>query len=137
MTDREEEMGRLAAREQQESENVDTEQEEAARESETTDGTRILSDSVAAENPSERAALNVKDRGSNLFMYLPQSLSNEVDLACQSVNLTYQSESGEKLGKNRYLYPIVLLVGIDTAVDLSYAEIQDLVERIDAMEDAV
>ena len=81
--------------------------------------------------------MNVKDRGSNLFMYLPQSLSNEVDLACQSVNLTYQRESGEKLGKNRYLYPIVLLVGIDASADLSYAEIQDLVERIDAMEDAV
>ena len=141
MSDREEEMGRLAAREQQEedqntAEDVDTEQEDTAGASETVDDTSTPSDSDTAENPSERTALTVKDRGSNLFMYLPQSLSNEVDLACQSVNLTYQRESGEKLGKNRYLYPIVLLVGIDTAVDLSYAEIQDLVERVDAMEDA-
>ena len=141
MSDREEEMGRLAAREQQEqkqdtAEDVDTEQEGTAGASEDTDDTSS-SDSATAENASEPAAVTVKDRGSNLFMYLPQSLSNEVDLACQSVNLTYQRESGEKLGKNRYLYPIVLLVGIDAAVDLSYGEIQDLVERIDAMEDAV
>lgn len=86
---------------------------------------------------SERAPLTVKDRGSNLFMYLPEALGNEVDLAYQSINLTYQRESGEKLGKNHYLYPIVLLVGIDAAVDLSYEESQVLVERINAMEDAV
>ena len=139
MSDREEEMGRLAAREQQEqeqdtAEDIDTKQEGTAGASEAADDTQTPSDSDTTENASERAAVNVKDRGSNLFMYLPQSLSNEVDLACQSVNLTYQRESGEKLGKNRYLYPIVLMVGIDAAVDLSYEEIRDLVERIDAME---
>ena len=130
MSDREEEIGHLAAREQQEqeqdtAEDIDMEQEDTAGASEAADHTSTPSDSDTAENPSERAAVNVKDRGSNLFMYLPQSLNNEVDLACQSVNLTYQRESGEKPGKNRYLYPIVLLVGIDAAVDLSYAEIQN------------
>lgn len=50
--------------------------------------------------------------------------------------MVYQRETGEKLGRNRYLYPIILMVGADNAVDLSYDEIQDLVERVDEIEDA-
>ncbi|WP_160135697.1 hypothetical protein [Halococcus salsus] len=92
-------------------------------------------DSSSTESATDSRSVAVKDRGSSLFMYLPQSLGNEIDLACQSVNLTYQQESGEKLGKNRYLYPIVLMVGVDTAVDLDYEEIVDLVERVDEIED--
>jgi hypothetical protein len=127
MSDRERDMGRLAAREQDKPEDSDgeSEQHDAAQES-----------SQSAESTSERS-VNVKDREATLFAYLPESLNNDVDLACQSVNLTYQRESGEKLGRNRYLYPIILMVGADDAVDLSYEEIQSLVERVDEVEDAV
>ena len=152
--DRSDSMSRLASRER------DKEPEESQSESgsnsaptmeetqETTEGSQPAtesgtaghpsddtSDSGPAENASDTRSVSVKDRGSNLFMYLPESLGNEVDLACQSVNLTYQQESGEKLGKNHYLYPIVLMVGVDTAFDLSAEEISDLVERVDEIED--
>lgn len=137
MSDRSDDMGRLAAREQQkeeeqresESEDVDTEQQSESAESTST--------STASDSDStERASINVKDREETLFAYLPARLDQQVETACQSVGLTYQRESGEKLGKNRYLYPIVLLVGADNAVDLSYDEIRDLVECIDELEDA-
>ena len=149
--DRNDSMSRLASRER------DKKSEESQSESgsnnaptmeETTEGSQPAtesetaghpsddtSDSGPAENASDTRSVSVKDRGSNLFMYLPQSLGNEVDLACQSVNLTYQQESGEKLGKNHYLYPIVLMVGVDAAFDLSAEEISDLVERVDEIED--
>jgi hypothetical protein len=150
MSDREKDVGRLAAREQEKSENDDSESQEnqGSKESQedkesaqdttqsTDDGANPSSDADAAESGSERRAVNVKDRGATLFAYLPKSLDNDVDLACQSVNLTYQRESGEKLGKNRYLYPIIMMVGADNAVDLSYEEIHDLVERVDEVEDA-
>jgi hypothetical protein len=149
MSDREKDMGRLAAREQDKSEDTDSvgqeRQESKERQESTQDATHPADDgegsnpssqSDVTESASERP-VNVKDREQTAFMYLPKSLGNDVDLACQSVNLTYQRESGEKLGKNRYLYPIILMVGADNAVDLSYEEIQDLVERVDEVEDAV
>jgi len=142
MSDRSKNMGRLAAREQERAEDEEsassTEQEpsqEPSQRAEEDNGSGPSSDPQATDSGSERA-VNVKDREETLFMYLPQSLGNDVDLACQSVNLTYQRESGEKLGKNRYLYPIILMVGADNAVDLSYEQIQDLVDRVDKQEDA-
>lgn len=139
MSDREADMSRLAAREGEKESDESDDSNESERErgqdsSQSTEGSEGPTGTAGAESVSERR-VNVKDRESNLFMHLPQSLANDVDLACQSVNLTYQSESGEKLGKNRYLYPIVLMVGADNAVDLSYEEIQDLVERVDGVED--
>lgn len=152
--DRSDSMSRLASRERdkkpEESQSESESDSPSAMEGtgETTDGSQSATDADAAshpsgdtaeselaENASEARSVSVKDRGSNLFMYLPQSLGNEVDLACQSVNLTYQQESGEKLGKNHYLYPIVLMVGVDAAFDLSAEEISDLVERVDEIED--
>ena len=138
MSDREEDMGRLAAREQEKEDAADAENAERERgqePSQRTEGSSDPTDTDGAESGPERP-LNVKDREETAFMYLPKSLANDVDLACQSVNLTYQRESGEKLGKNRYLYPIILMVGADNAVDLSYEEIHGLVERVDEVEDA-
>lgn len=139
MSDREQDMSRLAAREQEkESDTKDDESAERERgqdPSQRTEGSSEPADAGGAESAPERP-LNVKDREETAFMYLPKSVANDVDLACQSVKLTYQSESGEKLGKNRYLYPIILMVGADNAVDLSYEEIQALVERVDEVEDA-
>jgi hypothetical protein len=152
--DRSDSVSRLASRERDK--NPEKSQSESASDSpsaleetgETADGSQSAtnvdaashpsgdtSESTPAENASEARSVNIKDRGSSLFMYLPQSLGNEIDLACQSVNLTYQQESGEKLGKNHYLYPIVLMVGVDAAFDLSAEEISDLVERVDEIED--
>lgn len=139
MSERSDEMSRLAAREQQkeESENADaTTQGDTTQRSESTEDTSTASDSDVAESATERTTINVKDRKETLFAYLPELLDRQVETACQSVSLTYQRESGEKLGKNRYLYPIVLMIGADNAVDLSYDEIRDLVERIDEIEDA-
>jgi hypothetical protein len=152
MSEREKDVGRLAAREQDKPDDADSEgrddqgnQESQENQESTQDTTRPTddgersnpaSDPDAAESGSEPRSANVKDRGATLFAYLPESLDNTVDLACQSVNLTYQQESGEKLGKNQYLYPIILMVGADNAVDLSYDQIQDLVERVDEVEDA-
>jgi hypothetical protein len=149
MSDRERDMGRLAAREQDESEDPDNagqdnqeskegqeSTQDAAPSADDGEGSNPSSEPAVTENGSERS-INVKDREETLFAYLPKSLDNDVDLACQSVNLTYQQESGEKLGRNRYLYPIILMVGADNAVDLSHDEIQDLVERVDEVEDAV
>ena len=148
--DRSDSMSRLASRERDKKPEESQSDSPSAMEGtgETTDGSQSATDADAAshpsgdtaeselaENASEARSVSVKDRGSNLFMYLPQSLGNEVDLACQSVNLTYQQESGEKLGKNHYLYPIVLMVGVDAAFDLSAEEISDLVERVDEIED--
>ena len=140
MSDRGEDMSRLAAREEQkeDSEDIDsTEQEGTTERSESAADTTTSSDSDTAENAAERTSINVKDREETLFAYLPQRLDQQVETAMGTVSLTYQRESGEKLGKNRYLYPIVLMVGADNAVDLSYDEIQDLVERVDEAEDAV
>ncbi|GAA0459959.1 hypothetical protein MUK72_17825 (plasmid) [Halococcus dombrowskii] len=139
MSEREADMSRLAAREGEKESNENDDSNESERErgqdsSQSPEGSEGPTGTAGAESVSERR-VNVKDRESNLFMHLPESLANDVDLACQSVNLTYQSESGEKLGKNRYLYPIVLMVGADNAVDLSHEEIQDLVERVDGVED--
>ena len=134
MSDRSDDMGRLAAREQQkEEEQKESDSEDVDAEQQSSESTSTASDSDA----TERTMINVKDREETLFAYLPARLDREVETACQSVSLTYQRESGEKLGKNRYLYPIVLMVGADNAVDLSYDEIRDLVERIDEIEDAV
>ena len=125
MSERSDDVGRLAAREQEKGEEeTATENVDAPAEDTTA--------SAASTGP-----INVKDREETLFAYIPDSLDTEVDLACQSVNMVYQRETGEKLGRNRYLYPIILMVGADNAVDLSYDEIQDLVERIDDIEDAV
>jgi hypothetical protein len=149
MSEREKDMGRLAAREQDKPEDADNEGQENQESKEnqesqesTEDTTQPADGGGKGTNPSSEPdaseqSMNVKDREATLFAYLPESLDNDVDLACQSVNLTYQSESGEKLGRNRYLYPIVLMVGADNAVDLSYEQIQDLVERVDEVEDAV
>jgi hypothetical protein len=162
MSGREKDVGRLAAREQEkeqdnpndadsegrnDQENQESKENQGSQENQEStqdtthpadDGERSnpASDPDAAESGSEPRSANVKDRGATLFAYLPESLDNTVDLACQSVNLTYQQESGEKLGKNQYLYPIILMVGADNAVDLSYDQIQDLVERVDEVEDA-
>ena len=134
MSDRSDDMGRLAAREQQkEEEQKESDSEDVDAEQQSSESTSTASDSDA----TERTMINVKDREETLFAYLPARLDREVETACQSVSLTYQRESGEKLGKNRYLYPIVLMVGADNAVDLSYDEIRNLVERIDEIEDAV
>lgn len=133
MSDREREMGRLAAREQEKSADSDgdsAEEENTTEKRTTSENTTTPSDT---ENAPER--LNVKDRESTAFMYLPESLNNDLNLACQSVKFVYQQETGVELGKNRYLYPIVLMVGVDAAQDLSYDEIQNLVERIDEIED--
>jgi hypothetical protein len=144
MSDRSDDMSRLAAREEQkEGSDSDPEgtdaspQEDATQRSESAEDTSASSESDTAENATDRAHINVKDREETLFAYLPERLDRQVETACQSVSLTYQRESGEKLGKNRYLYPIVLMVGADNAVDLSHDEIRDLVERVDEMEDAV
>lgn len=156
--DRSDSMSRLASRERSKSEPESESEPESQSDpesaspsddtGETTEGSQSATDAEASGHPTADSAdsppaesatdprsVAVKDRGSSLFMYLPQSLGNNIDLACQSVNLTYQRESGEKLGKNRYLYPIVLMVGVDTAVELDYEEIVDLVERVDEIED--
>ena len=157
MSDRGEDMSRLAAREQEKEQDKSKDGDSAGQEGQesqerkesqegTQDATQPADDGEGAnpssqpdgtESGSERSPINVKDREETLFAYLPKSLDNDVDLACQSVNFTYQQESGEKLGRNRYLYPIILMVGADNAVDLSHDEIQDLVERVDEVEDAV
>jgi hypothetical protein len=147
MSEREKDMGRLAAREQDKPEDADSEgqeNQESKENQESQESTQDMTqpaDGGEGTNPSSEPdaseqSMNVKDREATLFAYLPESLNNDVDLACQSVNLTYQRVSGEKLGRNRYLYPIVLMVGADNAVDLSYEQIQDLVERVDEVEDA-
>lgn len=142
MSDRERDMGRLASREQgkDDTENIDSTESESTTESSesaSAEDTATPSGSDTTSSAASTGPINVKDREETLFAYLPESLANDVDLACQSVNMVYQRETGEKLGRNRYLYPIILMVGADNAVDLSHDEIQDLVERIDDIEDAV
>lgn len=147
MSDRESDMGRLAAREQQSEKEDEGEQEESEsadaaagedtpQRSESAEDTNTPPESDTGESSAERAPINVKDREETLFAYIPDMLDRQVEAACSSISSTYHLETGEKLGKNRYLYPIVFLVGADNAMDLDADEIRDLVERIDDVEDA-
>ena len=90
------------------------------------------SDETVAETEAVR---HVKDRPS-VYMSLPKEYSSDLDIACQMINLTYQRETGDKLAKNRYLYPIVTKVGHENADDLSFEEIQTLKDEIDAIDAA-
>jgi hypothetical protein len=153
MSDRKEEMGRLADRasrnddDEQASDADSTESEEVSSDdssdeaspSEETSSKESQPDETAAEAPSDAsdddpdAVRHVKDRPS-VYMYLPKEYSKEVDIACQMINLTYQRETGDKLPKNRYLYPIVTKVGYENAADLSFDEIHTLKTEIDEVD---
>lgn len=92
------------------------------------------SDEAASDgNNDPDAVRHVKDRPS-VYMYLPKEYSKEVDIACQMINLTYQRETGDKLPKNRYLYPIVTKIGYENAADFSFDEIQALKTEIDEID---
>lgn len=158
MSDRKEDMGRLADRasrqssddaaDEQASDTASTESDEGASADASDEETSSDDDSPAEEmQPDETGdetssdgsddpdppVRHVKDRPS-VYMYLPKEYSKEVDIACQMINLTYQRETGDKLPKNRYLYPIVTKVGYENAADLSFDEIHALKTEIDEID---
>lgn len=156
MSDRKEEMGRLADRASRQS--SDDAADKQSGDADTTESDEVASDDVSDEESSSEDApaeeipsdetgdvassdgnndpdvvRHVKDRPS-VYMYLPKEYSKEVDIACQMINLTYQRETGDKLPKNRYLYPIVSKVGYENAADLSFDEIHELKTEIDEID---
>lgn len=129
MSDRDEQMGRLADRAQRK--DSDAKPDEEAEEDE--DDTQAQTVEEVDQGLTETLTRNVKDRPS-VFMYIPEAHSNELDLAAQSINMTYQRETGDALGKNRYLYPMVVKVGFDSAPNLSFEEIHELKDEIDSID---
>lgn len=148
MSDRKKEMGRLAdrAKRNQPDDDSDSETKTAAEGSEEEPSESDRSDTEPSEtadtntrdetttgddtNGNTTEVRHVKDRPS-VYMYLPQAYSKDLDIACQMINLTYQRETGDKLPKNRYLYPIVTKVGFENAAELSFEEIQEMKTEID------
>jgi hypothetical protein len=157
MTDRKEEMGRLAdraSRKHAETDETDEhadeadtpDRENAATETDASGETDAPSDEEPATDGSDETTettddpetetetvRHVKERPS-VYMYLPKEYGKDLDIACQMINLTYQRETGDKLPKNRYLYPIVTKVGHENAADLSFEEIQTLKDEIDEID---
>lgn len=140
MSDRKKEMGRLADRakrsEKSGKKNTNTTKSTESKSSEKTESASTDetedegTEETRQENEDTEETRPIKDRPA-IFMYLPKTYISDFDLACKRINLTYQQETGEELAKNRYLYPIVAQVGSESAADLDYEEIQELVDEID------
>lgn len=131
MSDREKKMGRLADR--AERSKSDGEETTKKDEGSKNNSEKTNTENTETEGEEDEETRQMRDRPA-VFMYLPETYTNDLDLACQRINLTYQQETGEKLPKNRYLYPIVTKIGFETAANLDFEEIQELVEEIDEID---
>lgn len=66
---------------------------------------------------------SVKDEWNGVYLYLPDDLKRDFQLAYKSTSLTYQQESGLELPKMRAYYPLVIKLGIEALESMSAEEL--------------
>lgn len=75
----------------------------------------------------------VKDREERVLAYLPEPLAQKWKVAESQVQLKWRTDGdGSDLNKLRHIYPILLLVGVSDAEDLSVDEIAELKEKVES-----
>lgn len=112
-------------REKQDSDGSESEQSsEAESNEEGTDSTEAEDDLPA-----------VKDRDNRVLVYLPQEITQEWEVARDTMKLEWsQNGDGTKLEKLRHIYPILMMVGLEDAKELDaeeIAEYKEMIERYD------
>jgi hypothetical protein len=67
---------------------------------------------------------SVKETWNGLYLYLPDSLKSDFQLAYKSTSLAYQRESGSELPKMRAYYPLVVKLGMEAVEEMDAVELE-------------
>lgn len=93
----------------EESETAESSEPSEEAETEKTEETTEMSQTSGT---AKTAKSNVKER-SNVNMYLPDDLVNELSITFDELNAQHKREHGEPLEKNRDFYPAIVKAGLE------------------------
>lgn len=68
--------------------------------------------------------------------YLSEDLHKRLNRGGKRVSLDYEMEFDAELGKNRYLRPLMLYLGLERLQEMSPEEIRDVLNEIDVLDEA-
>lgn len=85
--------------------------------------------------PSEAAeGQSVKDEFVGTYMYLPESLKQELNPRFKIISAEFEREYGQELEKNRHFYPLVIQYGLDGLDSLDASDIRERLEKLDLLD---
>jgi len=85
---------------------------------------------------SEEESESVKEEFVGTYMYLPESLKQELGPTFKILSAEYERKFGEELEKNRHFYPVVVQYGLDGLAGLDASEVRDRLEELDLVSPA-
>jgi len=103
----------------------------SARETGETSESSESSEVDESEKTSKTDKPSVKDELVGTYMYLPESLKQDVDRYYKKISGDYEFEYGEEMEKNRHYYQLVVRQGFKTIRDADIEEIHEMMQELD------
>jgi len=95
-----------------------------------------LSEPSEPSKPSESAedSTPVKEEFVGTYMYLPESLKQELGPTFKILSAEYEREFGTELEKNRHFYPLVVKYGLDSLDSFDASDVRERLEESDLLD---
>lgn len=84
------------------------------------------------DEPSETSESDndsVKDERVGTYMYLPQSLKDQIKRQYNYLKADYEIEYDSDLEKNRHFYPLIAEYGLDSLDDMDPSDVRERLEQ--------
>lgn len=107
-------------------------EQESTDESEPTEtGETDKTDKPSEPSKSNESALSgVKDTQVGTYMYLPESLADDLGYQFKFASAEYERVHDQELEKNRHWYPLVVGLGLELLEEMGPHELHDELDRV-------
>jgi len=106
----------------------------SARETGETSQSSESSDTDESTEASKTDKPSVKDELVGTYMYLPESLKQDVDRYYKKISGDYEFEYGEEMEKNRHYYQLIVRHGFSRIRDADIEEIREMMLELTTAE---
>lgn len=114
---------RTSKQEQSPAEEID-ETDKPDEPAETSEPSKPSKQSEVSKSNDGSGASSVKDEQVGTYMYLPESLTEELAYQFKIQSAEYEREIGTAIEKNRHWYPLLLSLGLEQAKEMDPEEMQ-------------
>lgn len=88
------------------------------------------SEQSETDNTSETGGSSVKDELVGTYMYLPESLKQDIDRYYSKISGEYEFEYDEDFEKNRHYFQLIVKHGFGTVRDAEIEEVREMVKEL-------
>lgn len=89
-------------------------------------------ESTEGADEEQSTRRNVKEEWNGTYLYLPDKLKRDFQLAYKSTSLTYQQEVGSELPKMRAYYPLVIKLGVEAVESMDADDLDGALAALQA-----